>query len=407
MPVGLVLVAALLYIPTNMIGASLTSEIKSKSLGSATQIDSMLRSVPSQKQYEMEMQYQNRHSEDARMINKLSVQGTQRSLVSYRIFPEPEDTSQQLFDEFADSYREAIKDLVKLINGRDAPDKDFLKRKLGTPKVLKKSSGAKNSYTRKVDAVCLKRARSISVYASPQSFSWYNFWDNWKNVEFPGQKFAVEYCWHSQVAYWIYQDIVDSISQMNSDADSVLTSEVKRLIGVSFKKVVTDTVKKSSSVLLDEDKPNYVIELEDATIEKTVPWTGRISGKYIDVVHFSTAVIIDSRSVMAFMKSLCSQKEHTHRIGYSENGDEIALKHNQITVLASEISPVDLEDDVHKYNRYGDDAVVRLSLVCEYIFVRNGYDTIKPRSIKELLDPELKNQAAKSAKKSPKKKSTP
>ena len=32
-PAGLVLVAALLYIPTNMIGSSLASEIKSKSLG--------------------------------------------------------------------------------------------------------------------------------------------------------------------------------------------------------------------------------------------------------------------------------------------------------------------------------------------------------------------------------------
>jgi len=390
-PVCLVLVAVLLYIPTKMIGASLAGEIKSKSLGLAAQIDSMIRSVPSSKQYEMEMHYQNRHSDDARMINKLSVQSTQRSLVSYKIFPEPKDTSQQLFDEFADSYREAIKDLVKKINGRDAPDKDDLKRRIGVPKVSKKSSGSKNSYSRKVDAVCLKRAKSISVYASPQSFAWYNFWDEWKNVDFPGQESAVEYCWHSQVAYWIYRDIVDTISQMNSDADSVLTSDVKRLLGVSFKEIVTDTVKKSSSAAMYEDKPNYVTELEETTIEKTVPWTGRISDNYIDVVHFSTAVIIDSRSVMEFMKSLCSQKEHTYRIGYSEKGDEIVLKHNQITILGGETNPVDTEDDAHKYHRYGDDAVVRLSLVCEYIFVRSGYDKIKPRSIEEILDPELKN----------------
>jgi hypothetical protein len=91
---------------------------------------------------------------------------------------------------------------------------------------------------------------------------------------------------------------------------------------------------------------------------------------------------------MEFMKSLCSQKEHSYKAGYSEKGDEISYKHNQITILSSGIYPVDLEDDAHIYHRYGNDAVVRLSLVCEYIFVRKGYDKIKPMAIKNLLNPE-------------------
>ena len=407
-PVSLVLVAALLYLPTKMIGGSLASDIESKSLGPANQIDSMLRNVPPSRQYEMEMDYQNRYSEDALMINKLSVRTTQRPLISYKIFPEPKDTSQQLFDEFANSYCEEIKDLVKLINGRDALDEDDLKRNLGAPTVSRKLSGAKNSYSRKVDAVCLKRAKSISVYASPQLFSWYNFWNDWKDVEFPGQEAAIEYCWYSQIAYWIYQDIIDSISQMNSDADSVLTSEVKRLIGVSFKSIVADPdQKKTTTLVMEEDKPKYVTEIKETTIEKTVPWTSRISSKYIDVVHFSTAVLIDSKSVMAFMKVLCSQKEHSYRAGYSEKGDEFSYKHNQITILSSEVSPVNPKSSAHEYYRYGDNAVVRLGLVCEYIFVRSGYESIKPDSVKELLKFKLGSQLPQAYKKPVKKKSSP
>ena len=117
-PVSLVLVAALLYLPTKMIGGSLSRDVENKSLAPARQIDTMLRNVPSSRQHEMEMDYQNRYSEDALMINKLSVQTTQRALISYKIFPKPKDDSQQLFDEFAGSYCEEIKDLVKLINGR-------------------------------------------------------------------------------------------------------------------------------------------------------------------------------------------------------------------------------------------------------------------------------------------------
>lgn len=414
-PVSLVLAAVLLYVPTKMIGGSLSSDIESKSLAPARQIDTMLRNVPSQRQHQMEMHYQDRYSEDALMINKLSIQTTLRSLISYKIFPEPKDTSRQLFDEFADSYCEEIKGLVELINGRDAPDEEELKRKLGTSTVSRKLSGGKNSYDRKVDALCLKRAKSISVYASPQLFSWYNFWNDWKGMEFPGQEAAIEYCWYSQIAYWIYQDIIDSISQMNSDADSVLTSDVKRLVGVSFKSIVADPDRTKTAVtVMEEDRPNYVTKLMETTIGKNVPWTGRISGKHVDVVHFSTAVLIDSKSVMAFMKALCSQKEHSYRTGYSEKGDEFTYKHNQITILSSEVSPVDPESSVHEYYRYGDNAVVRLGLVCEYIFVRNGYEIIKPDSVKELLElksgmllPQSYSSPAKKKSSPAKKKSSP
>ena len=39
--------------------------------------------------------------------------------------------------------------------------------------------------------------------------------------------------------------------------------------------------------------------------------------------------------------------------------------------------------ETHRLYRYGDDAVVRLDLICEYIFNKNGYEKIKPESVKK------------------------
>jgi len=404
LPVALFLAAGLLYIPTMMAGESLSDDIARESLSGADKIERMIRNVPSAKQFEIERSYQDKHTKDAEAINKMAAQSSQRELITYQIFPKPRETSQQLFDDFAISYCEEIKSLVEQLDGRNAPDLDDINRKVGYSRGRNSRSGSENSHDRKVDAVCQKRAKSISIYAFPQLFAWYNFWSDWAETEFPGQTVAIEYCWNSQTAYWIYQDIVDTILQMNSDADSVLTSDVKRLMGISFQMSVPDDWGENAAAKT-EDVPEYLTDPEDIIIG-SMPWTGRISNKDMDVVHFSVAVVIDSKAVMPFMKSLCSQKEHTYRENYSKDGAEFVYKHNQITILSSEIEPVNLKDKVHQCYRYGDAAVVRLALVCEYIFDRNGYDKVKPKSIKELLDPQPEKKAKTAGKSRGKKKKT-
>ena len=86
------------------------------------------------------------------------------------------------------------------------------------------------------------------------------------------------------------------------------------------------------------------------------------------------------------MKELCSEKEHTFRVGYAETGAEKTCKHNQITILQSEVEPIERDDSVHENYRYGDGAIVRLNLICEYVLYRSGYDMIKPETIKILLN---------------------
>jgi hypothetical protein len=131
-----------------------------------------------------------------------------------------------------------------------------------------------------------------------------------------------------------------------------------------------------------QDVPAYV---RGESIFMPVPWTGRICNDTEDVVHFAVSVVVDSKSVMSFMKELCSAKSHTFFEKFDPKGKQETASHNQITILQFHVEPVIKEDAIHAYYRYGSNAVVRLNLVCEYLFVRQAYDMIKPEPIKKIL----------------------
>lgn len=90
------------------------------------------------------------------------------------------------------------------------------------------------------------------------------------------------------------------------------------------------------------------------------------------------------------MLQLCTAREHKF-MGFSGKDAPAVFKHNQITILDSKMSPIIRESEEHQLYRYGNDAVVKLVLVCEYVFNKSGYDAIKPESIKELTRSEMGN----------------
>ena len=254
-----------------------------------------------------------------------------------------------------------------------------------------------------LDALCLKRSQKISVYANPSIFAWYDFW---KDYEFIDQDLALEDCWDSQVAFWIYEDVVETIRKMNEGSQAVSFSPVKRLLGVSFTgPVVVETSRgsnaRSAKTVGFRDKPEYLlssaagqggfagagtstaVSTGSALVSSSL--TGRAGDKDVDVIHFAFSILVDNRFVMAFMKELCSEKPHTFRAEFKEDGQEKSSSHNQITILNNDISVVDKQDPDHEFYRYGNGAVMRLDLVCEYQFYRKGYDVIKPEPVKELL----------------------
>ena len=396
MPMGIVLVAVVLFVPTLLTGRSISKDMEtSKAQGS--KITSMRNNTPPRAQAEVEKLYQSAHKKDADEVVQLARQSTQRELINYDIFPKPKDTSQQVFVQFGAQYRAVIEELIKSAGALDAPgDIDIRKETetavggtgaaiggrfgmLGTTRTIGTKKGSRDAI---VDAVCNKRAESILVYANPNSFNWYGYWADFK---YSGLDTAIKDCWYSQVAYWIYEDVVATINEMNAGFDCVYTSPVKRLVGVSFSRPVeyVDPTRMGYSVSIS-DEPDYIID-SSTGVSGVQPWTGRICNDDIDVIHFFVSVILDAKSFMPFIKELCTQKEHRYREGYSASGPERIFKHNQITVLQSRIEPVDRTAIEHTYYRYGDGAVVRLSLTCEYIFNRSGYDRVKPEPVKELL----------------------
>ncbi len=240
-----------------------------------------------------------------------------------------------------------------------------------------------------VDEICRERAKSISVYANPADLSGYDFWADYKLAIEPNQ--AIEDCWYSQLAYWVITDIFDTISAVNSDYDSVLTAPVKRLMQMSFNMGLRRPgaggrfrghgrgrgrrgPRTSSG---EVDKPTYVISVDDGL---TVPCTGRVSddANNIDVIHFNIAVVVNIKSVLPFMQQLCSAKNHKFK-GFAGDEMEQTFKHNQITVLETKFRSV--EDEPYSLYDYGEDPVVELDLICEYIFNKKGYEEIKPETV--------------------------
>ncbi|MCX5635343.1 MAG: hypothetical protein NTW55_05860 [Planctomycetota bacterium] len=210
---------------------------------------------------------------------------------------------------------------------------------------------------------------------------------NWRHIwvvdeyEYVGANQAVEDCWYWQLGYWITEDIINTVGVMDSGSSSVLTSPVKRVMSVSFSKSndKSEKSKKTSNI-----QPHYVITREDGLTES---YTTRICSRDIDIVHFTVSVLVRVKAVVPFMLQLCTSREHKF-MGFSGKDSPSVFKHNQITILDSKMSPIIRESKEHQLYRYGNDAVVKLDLVCEYVFNKSGYEAIKPVLTKGLTKSE-------------------
>jgi hypothetical protein len=425
-PAGIVLAAVIFIALTVLTNRSLAANIQEESVAADGQIKRLLPDAVPVNQWEEEKKVQDALEQEAADVVELAKQCSMRELISYGIFPKPTDESQQVFDVYAARYRAALEQLIRGMNAMEAPSEMEIRSEIGesTAGAASYSAyGAASSSTRypstvagtsrtqtdtarqaMIDAVCARRAEQIAVYANPTVFDWYDYWANWK---FSGKDQALLDCWHAQVAFWIYEDVVATINALNAGSPNVYASPVKRLLGVTFTYEADYPKPRTSAAYYDStgragrgayggvaygssgtrlpgDAPEY-IRFPSGGQLGVVPWTARISNDDIDVVHFSVGVITASSAVMPFMKELCRAKPHTWRAGYKENGAQQNGIHNQITILSSEVRPVSLAAPENASYRYGNEAVVRLNLVCEYVFNRAGYDEIKPDKVKEYL----------------------
>jgi hypothetical protein len=398
--IGLLLVAGMIFIITLLMGGSVGKKMQ-QSVQASNEIRSKKSQTPSEAEVAEKERYYQKYIEDASRVEALAIKTSLRELICYNpvIFPEPVDKSTQIYDKFGSQYRDAIEKLMKRIGAKDAPSEAEIRSRTGQTGpaggeggFYSPRAGASGPQNAMVDAFCLQRADEIPVYANPESFNWYGFWEKYA---YKSKDQALMDCWSSQVAYWIYEDVIRTIEVFNAGSDKVSKSPVKRLLGVSFNgpvAIMSTTMSggfegrmgmpgmrnQGQSVQI-QDVPAYV---KGYSVFLPVPWTGRMSNEEIDVVHFALSVVVDAKSVSAFMKELCSAKPHTYREKFEQNGKEESASHNQITILQYQHETVIRDNPVHAYYRYGKDATVQMDMVCEYIFNRKAYDVIKPAPIK-------------------------
>lgn len=389
-PCSILLVAMLLFVPLLMAKGSLAEEMGG-SVKTGRTVTSLQKKTPPSGQAEIEKQYQDAFDADALSIEDLAKQTTQRTLVTYNVFPKPIDSSNQIFPAFGDAFRGDIRGLMKALNTKDAPSDQDVKTatdRLAGAAGRRVSYGVRNrgnqdaSRQAVIDMLCQTRADGITVYAATDVFKWYDYWNVF---EFVNKKDAIEDCWYSQLSFWVYEDVVKAIQAMNDGSATVTDSRsrVKRLIGISFDSPA-DYIERRGSGEGKPDLPEYVTD-KTAGLLAVIPWTARICDDYVDVVHFSISLIVEARSVPLFFKELSTEKSHQFK-GYPKgDGDVETFMHNQITVLKYSQQSINIGDKRHEYYRYGDGALVRLDMVCEYIFDRAGYDEIKPGQIKQFL----------------------
>ena len=447
LPIVIGLIGILLFIPTQLMSSKLEKEIDTNSIAVGERVQRETDNAVPSDGWRLEQARQQEHAKDANEIAILAEQTTQRELISYDIFLNPNISSTLVFQEFGEKYRKAIDELIIRTNAGDYPteaeieqgiEKSAVNSRLrrGRPGMMgqpggmmgrpggmmgrpggmmgrpggmmglspyggRMGAGSRGTMGRSmmmgeleimvIDEICRERAKSISVYANPAGLSGYDFWGDYK-YDVKLEK-AVEDCWYFQLAYWINEDIFDTISTVNSDYENVLTAPVKQLERISFTmglrrpgaggRIFTGRRRqRSSRTERDEvDKPIYVLSKDDGLTESC---TGRFSNdaNNIDVIHFNVAVVLNIKSVLPFIQELCSAKEHKFK-GFSGEEPEQTFKHNQITVLETKFRSV--EDDPYSLYDYGEDTVVELDLICEYILNKKGYEEIKPETVKETL----------------------
>ncbi|MHC4154675.1 MAG: hypothetical protein ACYST6_07105 [Planctomycetota bacterium] len=380
-PLIILLAGVIVLVPSKLISRNLRQKAQAQSVRMGRDMQTL--KVWPNGQWEREQERQDIYGKDANQIDFLAKQSTQRQLLSYKIFPEPKDDSQFIFTDFGRQFRNAVDQLIAAINAGDCPTPDELDQ-------FKRGSQARRSLSRNLsevdaaieDNLCREKAERAAVYVRPVDLDGYDFWGEYSFAQAKTRDEAIRNCWYSQLAYWVIDDAIDTIRALNGESSSVFTSPVKRLLSVTFPKVVTKGKTRylaPRSTKDDKDVlPSYVLTQRDGF---TVPYTRRTSDPDVDIVHFQVDVVVSTDAVLSFMQELCRAKQHIFK-GWDKSQPEQVFQHNQITILRYNIDSVRRDDRTHTLYRYGEDAVVKLSLICEYIFDAKIYDEVKPPAVK-------------------------
>lgn len=387
-PFIVLLFGAIFLVPAQLMSRNLRQKVQAESVRMGNSLQSL--TVWPRDQWEKEKERQDAYQEDADQIDFLARQSSKRQLLSDQIFPEPKYASGSIFDDFGQRFRNAVDALVAGINAGDCPTQaelDMFRRSSEARRPLRENISEVDAAIE--DNLCREKAERSAVYVKPRDLDGYEFWEQYSYyAQAKSRDEGIRNCWYSQLAYWIIEDVVDTAGTLNSESSSVFTSPVKRLLSVTFPLIVEKGKVRYVAPRSKEDEdvlPDYILSPRDGF---TLAYTRRVSDSAIDIVHFKVEVVVGTDAVLSFMKELCSAKKHLFK-GWDKSQPEQVFEHNQITILKYDIDSVRRDDGTHSLYRYGEDAIVKLSLICEYIFDAKAYDEVKPKAVKDQVTESL------------------
>ena len=130
MSVIIVLIVGILFFATLLMGRKLKGEIQTKSIAIGERVQNDIEDAVSSDGWINEQERQQEHAKDANEIALLAEQSTQRELLSYDIFLDPNISSTLVFQEFGQRYRKAIDELIIRTNAGDCPTEAEIERGL-------------------------------------------------------------------------------------------------------------------------------------------------------------------------------------------------------------------------------------------------------------------------------------
>ena len=412
--------SVLLFIPTHLISSGLKKQVQQTSINQLdNKIRQLLRFFESPEQWKFDDKRLESLVKDANDIENLAKQTTRRKFLSKDVFsidPNSSTFSSLIFTQFGRLYYSEIDRLITAgksgvcitkdeidstirstitdssrVNSTGVVQSQISRHTLSTSSIL-------STYTTElewviIDQLCQQRAKSISYYADPLNLGGYKYL---KNYAYQDIDTAMTDCWFYQLAYWVIEDIAKTIDKMNSKSENVLVAPVKRLMEISFNTGIlrndivnfTSTDEQYSggrtSSGTTEDRPNYVVLPKDGLTDTC---TARYCNDDIDVIHFRVKFVISIQALFELMRELCSSRSH---VFIDESGKEHQFEHNQITILETSFKPIEPLSASHELYRYGQGSVAELDMVCEYVFVKKGYEDIKPETVKLALSKKIK-----------------
>jgi hypothetical protein len=121
-PIAIAVLAALLFVPTTLLSRSLRKMIETKSVKAGQDIDRLIRDVNQAAEAEALAPYIEAYRQDANDMDNLILQTTERELLSYKVFADPNNrTSQLVYDPFRHGFVSGVEAMLLRLKAGGPP----------------------------------------------------------------------------------------------------------------------------------------------------------------------------------------------------------------------------------------------------------------------------------------------